>query len=175
MLFSCLGAGIISISKKKFSYFFYIHISQLWRLDLNSTFWLILSSRSITEQLTVQTIFTFYSRILRRGFYRLLRFLIKISLPCITIPPNMAAFIHPLFFVIMLPLRIQIFFSQVSCVFFDWHTLFVPFLLAIQKHASHYFVASFSCHPKLWQHSPSHNFYLARRFAASVSIQQLIW
>lgn len=131
------------------------------------------SSRSITEQLTARTIFNLYSRILRRGFYRFLRFLIENSLPCITIPPNMVAFIHTLFLVILLPLlHIQIFFNQVSCVSFT--TLYVPLLLAIQKHANHFFVASCSCHPKLWQHSSSHNFYLAGRFAVSVSIQQLI-
>lgn len=61
------------------------------------------SSRSITEQLTARTIFNLYSRILRRGFYRFLRFLIENSLPCITIPPNMVAFIHTLFLVILLP------------------------------------------------------------------------
>lgn len=69
-------------------------------------------------------------------------------------------------------LHIQIFFNQVSCVSIT--TLYVPLLLAIQKHANHFFVASCSCHPKLWQHSSSHNFYLAGRFAVSVSIQQLI-
>lgn len=160
----------LNFKKKKFSYSFYIHISQLWRLDLNSTFWLVLClparlrSNWLHERFS-SSIPAFYVV----DFIVSCGFLSKIhSLASLYLQIWLLLYIH-FFWLSCSPLHIQIFFNQVSCVSFT--TLYVSLLLAIQKHANHFFVASFSCHPQLWQHSSSHNFYLAGRFAVGVSIQ----
>lgn len=133
------------------------------------------SSRSITEQLTARTIFNLYIPAFHVVFFIVsCGFLWKIhSLASLYLQIRLLLYIH-FFWLSCSPSCISKSFSIKLVVFPSLHCMCLfcwPFKNMLTTFLQH---RSPVIPPKLWQHSSSHNFYLAGRFAVSVSIQQLI-